>query len=335
MCKLSVIVPVYNAEKYLATCLDTILNQSLREIEVLLINDGSTDQSGAICNKFAKHDQRITVIHTDNSGPSKARNIGIQRAVGKYLMFIDADDYIIPDTFTILLEAAEKDDCSLVVYPYFEKKDEVVGFREITECHFNNDEGKQHFLKHVWLKDEWLASLVNKLYRTDIIKENQLSFNEKYFFAEDYLFNLQYIDVVDKGVSVNIPLYYYVRHEDSVSSKIVYNKYEIALAVLDGSLHLLRKYRIEDQVYLNKVYNEYATGLVRAIFEPTRRGYHDRFFKKLNTIKQCLNAKETRFLFTNSIDLTAFHSFVLFCLKYKQGLLYYLVFKLVNKRKGL
>ena len=92
--KISVIVPVYNVEPYLKRCLDSIINQSLNEIEILIIDDGSTDKSGEICDEYAKLDNRIRVIHQENGGLSRARNVGLDQAQGKYIMFVDSDDLL-------------------------------------------------------------------------------------------------------------------------------------------------------------------------------------------------------------------------------------------------
>ena len=103
--KVSIIVPVYNVENYLEQCLDSILNQSLKEIEVILVNDGSTDRSGAICDDYSKKDKRIKVFHTKNRGLSAARNKGLELASGEYIGFVDSDDYIRKDmAYVICLE---------------------------------------------------------------------------------------------------------------------------------------------------------------------------------------------------------------------------------------
>lgn len=108
MILLSIIIPVYNAAKYISRCLDSVINQSLKNIEVILIDDGSIDESGAICDKYAELDNRIKVVHQKNSGVSAARNIGLDMAVGKYIGFVDSDDWIDTDMFKALLMEAEK-----------------------------------------------------------------------------------------------------------------------------------------------------------------------------------------------------------------------------------
>ncbi|QKE74324.1 glycosyltransferase family 2 protein [Arthrobacter citreus] len=321
---------MYNAEKYLSTCLDSVLAQSMIDFEVLLINDGSTDGSALICDQYSNSDIRVKVYHKTNSGPSSARNYGIQNALGEYIMFIDSDDYIVQDTFKIVNFEVERFSADLVVFPIFEKKDEVIQLFNISECYFDDKESKKTFLKEIWLKSDLLASPVNKIYKSDIIKRNNIFFNEEFSIAEDYLFNMEYIDAARRGLSIETPLYYYVRHSNSVSTRVFYNKFDIALAVYKASLSLLSKYSIKEVEYLNKIHTEFATGLIRAMYEATRGGYRRSLFKKLKEIKKCMTSKETRALFKGSLDFSTFNNFVIFCLRYKQSFIFYLVFKLKN-----
>ena len=300
---ISVIIPVYNVEKYLSTCLESVLKQTMPNFEVLLINDGSTDNSATICEDYANKDKRVKVFHTTNSGPGTARNIGLQKAKGKYIIFIDADDYIEPAEFNIVLNLAEENNSDLVVFSFYEKKGNIIEIKEIQECNFEDGKSKSEFLKKVWLQDEMLSSTWNKLYKAKVIKDNNIVFSEDFFIAEDYLFNIEYMDAIERGVSINIPLYYYVRHENSVSTRVLYNKYDIALTVYRESLRLLNKYNIKEINYLNKIHNEYLTSVMRAMYEPTRQGYNKSFIVKLKEIKKCMSGKEIRALLSNSYDL--------------------------------
>lgn len=332
---ISVIIPVYNVEKYLSNCLESVLAQTMDNFEVILVNDGSIDKSAYICEKFAERDKRLKVFHKKNSGPASARNFGLQKAIGKYIMFIDADDYINHDTFKVVFNVAEKSSLDLVVYSIYEKNVNDLKRREINECTFEDQKSKKEFLKQVWIDSGMLASPVNKLYRTEVIKRNNILFNEDFFIAEDYLFNLKLIDVAKKGVSINTPLYYYLRHEESVSTKVYYNKYDIGLAIYKESLKLFTKYNIKEKPYLDKIHEEFATSMIRAMFETTRQGYNKSLFIKLSDIKKCMSVKEIRALFSNSMDFSVFNRFVIFCLKYKQSFIYYLAFKLRNITRGI
>ena len=116
---LSIIVPVYNVEKYLKTCINSLLEQKLDAYEIILVDDGSTDSSGGICDEYAKKHEKIQVIHKKNGGLSSARNTGIENAVGKYIGFVDSDDYIMPEMYKNLIEVAEKCNAQMVMSRYF------------------------------------------------------------------------------------------------------------------------------------------------------------------------------------------------------------------------
>lgn len=116
---LSIIVPVYNVEKYLKTCINSLLEQKLDAYEIILVDDGSTDSSGGICDEYAKKHEKIQVIHKKNDGLSSARNTGIENAVGKYIGFVDSDDYIMPEMYKNLIEVAKMCNAQMVMSRYF------------------------------------------------------------------------------------------------------------------------------------------------------------------------------------------------------------------------
>ena len=115
MPQVSVIIPIYNSEKYLHECLDSVINQTYKDIEIILVDDGSTDKSSSICDEYAKKDERIKVFHTSNNGPSHARNIGIDNATGEYIVFQDSDDYIELNMIEDTVKEALKSDSDLVI----------------------------------------------------------------------------------------------------------------------------------------------------------------------------------------------------------------------------
>lgn len=111
----SIIVPVYNAQQYIRRCVDSILNQEYTDFELLLIDDGSTDSSGEICDEYAQKDTRIRVVHKENSGVSDSRNLALDYATGKYIQFLDSDDWITPDATRLLVRSAEEYHCDMVI----------------------------------------------------------------------------------------------------------------------------------------------------------------------------------------------------------------------------
>ena len=112
--KLSIIVPVYKVEQYLNRCVDSILNQTYRNIEIVLVDDGSPDRSGEICDRYAKSDERVKVVHKKNGGVSSARNIGFSSSTGEYIGYVDSDDYIAPTMYEDMIDVLEKNDLDIV-----------------------------------------------------------------------------------------------------------------------------------------------------------------------------------------------------------------------------
>lgn len=126
--KLSIIVPVYKVEQYLNRCVDSILNQTYRNIEIVLVDDGSPDRSGEICDRYAKSDERVKVVHKKNGGVSSARNIGFSSSTGEYIGYVDSDDYIAPTMYEDMIDVLEKNDLDIVCCDAFiVKGDKLIG----------------------------------------------------------------------------------------------------------------------------------------------------------------------------------------------------------------
>ena len=164
---ISVIIPVYNVEQYLPACLDSLLSQSYRELEILLIDDGSTDSSGAICDAYAKKDYRIRVIHQKNGGAANAKNTGLRAATGKYLTFLDSDDYLEPDAYKYMLDRMMETDADVVQCAfrlvYVDESQDVVMAKEPAVY------GTQDYLLQ-YTKDWTCGLLWDKLYRRELFQ---------------------------------------------------------------------------------------------------------------------------------------------------------------------
>ena len=208
MTDISIIVPIYNAEKYLSKCINSLINQTKKEIEIILINDGSTDRSEEIINNY--RDERIKYLKNENQGIGKTRNFGIEKATGKYLMFVDSDDYLKEDACEILFKKAEKEKLDLVICNYY-KVDEETDKKEIIEIkEFKNTKLKDNkeLLLNVNLAP-W-----NKLYKRDLIKKNKIKFVENLKY-EDAPFVVETMDKAKRIGQVTEALNYYVIHKNS------------------------------------------------------------------------------------------------------------------------
>lgn len=191
--KISVIVPVYNVEKYLPKCIDSILQQTFTDFELLLIDDGSPDNSGKICDEYAAKDSRIRVFHKENGGASSARNLGLDYAKGEWIAFSDSDDYVSP----AYLEDMAKyiiSKSSLVISEYNMKGKNAL---QLTTCYLTGIEAIQYYFEK---KVSKLSGPVSKLYNRSILKKNNIRFPIGIHMGEDAIFILRYLNVVN-GIS--------------------------------------------------------------------------------------------------------------------------------------
>ena len=215
----SIIVPIYNAENYLRRCVDSILNQEYTDFELLLVNDGSTDASGDICEEYGDQDPRVIVIQKENTGVSDSRNRALDRARGKYLQFLDSDDWITPDATRLFVRAAEEYGCDMVISDFYR----VVGERLSPKGDIE-EEGvltREEFAAHMMENpaDFYYGVLWNKLYRRDIVEEHNLRMDTDISWCEDFMFNLEYIRYAKVFYALHAPIYYYVKRKGSLASQ--------------------------------------------------------------------------------------------------------------------
>lgn len=192
--KISVIIPVYNVEKYLHRCVESVLNQTFQDFEIILINDGSTDPSGQICDEFTQKDSRITVIHKNNARVSAARNDGLKVAKGEYVSFIDSDDWIEPDMYQVMIQKAEELNLDFIMCDYKKKSDnyEEERTQPIRGGYYSEDQIKDELFQCLIMFDhiEFPPTISNWvcLINTDFLKRNNISYDEDVHYSEDSLF---------------------------------------------------------------------------------------------------------------------------------------------------
>ena len=215
MAKVSIIVPVYNVEKYLSRCLDSILNQTFTDFEVILVNDCSPDNSGAICDEYAKKDNRIKVIHRGkNGGASASRNMGLEASGGEYISFVDSDDYVIPKYLETLVWQLETNDADVVQCGFCEVVNDVMS--DITQQHICETYTKEQAYGLLYgngSANKLNFILWNKLFRKSLVKD--VKFVEG-LRCEDVIYVSESIAGANKIVYNSEQMYYYSRHEDSV-----------------------------------------------------------------------------------------------------------------------
>lgn len=249
---ISIVVPVYNAEKYLKKCLDSLINQTYKNLEIICVNDGSCDNSYNILKEYAHLDSRIIVINQENRGASEARNAALDNASGEYIMFVDSDDYIELETCELAIAAAEHNHADLVFWSYVrefgDKSKEKHFFWEDGTIFEGDDVKTQLHRRLCGLVDEELAhpdyihsfeSLCTKLYRANYIFDNNIRFVDikKIATSEDGIFNLYALQYVKKAVYIKKAFYHYNKVNDSSLTTVYKDKLFSQRQTLDNIIH--------------------------------------------------------------------------------------------------
>lgn len=226
--KVSVVVPVYNAELYIEKCVNSILNQTLDSIEIILLDDGSPDKSGEMCDKIAQQNDNVIVFHLENGGPSKARNIGMKYANGEYIGFADSDDYIEPDMLEVLYNTAKAKQADITMCSYFLDEDEKIRILQMSYKEEYSDYDIRDGLLALYAKQyhNGLYSVWNKLFKKQMIQSNKITFNEELIRAEDAWFVFDCLKTVHKVCFVNKPLYHYRQVVNSTMHTVQNHRYD-------------------------------------------------------------------------------------------------------------
>lgn len=322
MAIISVIVPVYRAENTLRRCVDSICQQSFQDMEILLIDDGSPDTSGKICDELAQRDSRIQVLHKKNGGVSSARNSGINLAKGKYLQFVDCDDYLPLDYCQALMDAQEEYGNDTFCWTSLQVVSEN-GSVEQTKFSYAQEKvslaERSDVLK--FSARYVLNSPTNKLYHRDIVEKGRLRMDEQLSIAEDLLFNLRYLELAGrcKIAILNHISYYYVRNgQNSLDSGYRQNYYEIHQKVLaelwekciewqvpqeDYPLYDQRYWEYMQAALQNQEYKDCPLTLTQKIRENSRIISDERFQKCLSGHKAQMGRINYRLLKTGNYFL--------------------------------
>lgn len=293
----SIILPVYNAQNHLARCVGSICAQTYRSIEIIILNDGSKDQSLPVCEEFRQKDPRILLVDKANSGVSDTRNLGLKLASGKYVEFVDSDDYLDPDFTERLVAAAEENEADFVIAPYkmvipagaskpeqvLDKIQDELGVMSVARPPEVREYG---FLPAgVYDKDTFALRLMdkpasyfysvlwNKLYRRDILTGNDIQFVSEMRWAEDLVFNLRYIQYAERFVAIDKPGYYYVQNPQSICHTQIN-----AATIVQNKLQVFRYYK--DLYTRLGIYEEVRPQLYKFLVDIAESTYPSGPFKK-------------------------------------------------------
>lgn len=259
--KISIIVPVYNCEKYIENCIKKIINQTYKEWELILIDDGSKDESLSICRRYMNLDKRIKVLCQNNQGAGIARNNGIDASTGKYIMFCDADDFLVDNAIEVLVSVAEDKNTDLVISGYNEFK--YNDNAEIVFCGENNADSIEFLSKeecrknYITLRKKALIQAPwAKLYKASIVKENKVYFGD-YRRCQDTVFNINYYDNIESITVIKDRLYNYLTPDGDVYiSKYPVNMMNIRKEIDEIVTNFLKKWSVYNEAtnqYLNSV----------------------------------------------------------------------------------
>jgi len=254
---ISVIVPVYKVEKYLHKCLDSILNQTYKNLEIILVDDGSPDRCGEICDEYAKKDARVRVIHKQNGGVSDARNAGLEIAAGEYIGFVDGDDYIDENMYRAMYDAVKKDESDIAICGLLSVDENA---NEIKKNNLNIpiEDGcfdKEYIFKQFCINKYWhYVTVWNKLYKKELFSVIKFPVGK---IHEDELVAHHIVGKCSRISCISKPLYFYVKRSDSITNKpFSEQRLDGAEAFLDRATYM-KAYGMDEVV---------ANSLLRAIY---------------------------------------------------------------------
>ena len=329
---LSIIIPVYNAEKYLNKCIDSILNQSFKDFELLLIDDGSKDLSGKICDKYAEVDERVKVFHIQNGGPAKAINLGIKYATGIYIEFVDADDELIPEALENLYILTKNNPDIIIADSQIITADEKV--KNIISIEKNDQINVEEYLKNLNTvrKATLLHYIWNKWYKRKLICENRIIFDENERLGEDFLFNCEIIDKADCVWGTDILLYkYYKRDNGSLSGKYIENELSRRRKMDSTFLQLYENKKIKEECYnlISRMIGSITLASIQGVFMP---GSPDNLKEKKLYVQEFLNSEYLNYInfYSQNKGLTKSEKIASILLKNKWIYLYLILFGLLK-----
>ncbi|MDU4323847.1 glycosyltransferase family 2 protein [uncultured Clostridium sp.] len=310
MPKVSIIIPMYNVEKYLKRCIESVLNQTVKNLEIICVNDGSPDNCEEICNKYSKIDNRLKIINKKNGGLSSARNAGLKVAQGEFIYFLDPDDYIKEDMIFNMLNIAEENKCDVIItgYKTMPNEHEIIPLYDLNKKLNPLDMIKNNNLVHT---HNDLCFVWRFLYKKNIIQENNIKFNEDVKVGEDFIFNLEVLTKCESSYVTKFSDYYYtidnydsimrMKYKSNLEDSLIL-QYEIKRKISEESgLYSSEHYRMD---MANYYINNMLPMIFKNIFNGPERNKHVAIkrvlkykmfrdsFKEIGFLYKCDNYKE-------------------------------------------
>lgn len=307
---ISIIIPVFNAEKYINRCIKSVVNQSYSELEIIVVNDGSIDNSLFICELLATQDRRIKVISQDNGGVSKARNTGLRLAKGEFVMFLDSDDYMLPDMCKTMLDVLHSKQADCVICGIKEPEGGLwCPQRNIVYSTLKDF--KRDFIYQ--LNTELLSPCWNKIFKRQLITN---LFNDNISFGEDLIFDLEYLNNCTRLSFITTPLVY---HEKQVVGSLVTKTGLRRLMDIEKIHKVIMQFAGEENISqdLHKKYIRDLTVYIRFLFLDKRITFSD----KKRILKEWIQGAYLNCMSVVNIKTRLSNRILLFFLKYRCWLL--------------
>ena len=333
----SVIIPIYKVEKYLNRCVESIVNQTIKDIEIIMVDDGSPDSCPQICDEWAKKDARIRVVHKKNGGLGDARNAGLNIAVGEYVAFIDSDDYQSLEAYDTLYKEAKKHDADIVYggLVYYDKS----GKSNLCSLHQLDFEGKEviTYLKRVLnqpkaksTKDEYCMSVCIGLFRRSIIEQYKVRFrSERMVLSEDLLFDVELIPHCRSIRYIPYCFYHYCYNGESLTQ--TFNPIKIERCICQYETML----RVAEQLNISEIKSDIIDNFIMNIRGSIMKGIilsNMAFHDKKKHLKTIYGYKEWNNIFKliKIQDRSKLEQIILFIIKYRCVLVNILVYRLYS-----
>ena len=266
----SIIVPVYNAQDFLERCIKSVLVQEYTNYELILVDDGSVDHSGAICDRFASQDGRIKVLHKENTGVSDSRNQALDQAKGEYIQFLDSDDWLTQDAVRQFVRSAESTQSDMVIGDFYRVVGDTISHKGDIEKEelLTREEFAGYMMENP--ADFYYGVLWNKLYRREIIEKHQIRMDANISWCEDFIFNLEYLRHCCSIYVLRAPVYYYIKTKGSLvnsQSISINNTIRMKLNVFEYYQQFYK------EVYDEKSYEEIRFQVYRFLLTYAKDGF--------------------------------------------------------------
>jgi len=290
---ITVIIPVYNVEKYLKKAVDSVLNQTMKNIEVILVDDGSFDNSCKIIDEYAKNDLRVMIIHQKNKGVSAARNSGLLLAKGQYISFLDPDDWIESNMYEVLYAEAISNNCDLVMCNFLVKD---IGGQTLrasqhsfkSNCLLERENIKNEICNQL-LVNGFFTAVWDKIYLRSFLNENKIFFRENIPIREDYFFNIDIFNYSQRAIYVDRPFYNYQVVSNSASKKYYKNSFELAVKLYKYKINYSNIWSMNTAEHIEKMAYDFLDEVQASIMQIFNNKNINNFTRKIEEVRYIVN----------------------------------------------